>query len=161
VNFTRQVCSYCDFHIRHKHKYGKFSGSVFSLSCDVDVAIPKFHRTPVASLSLHGHYGMSVLQLTGSRVSEVRMLVRKLFPPRSSARVPLLLCTTNCGWINVKEARQHMQSCRQEWPKGLSVMTVSLSGLVIKLEAATFLRPANCCFCYEFCNILAIVSKKK
>lgn len=45
------------------------------------------------------------------------MLVRKLFPPRPSVCVPLLLWTTHCGWMNVKEAREHTQLLRQEWPK--------------------------------------------
>jgi len=91
---------------------------VFVLSCDVDVARLKFQRTKVQSQSLQDHFGLSVLQLTRPRVPEVRMLVRKLFPPRSSVRgVPLLLCTTNCGWINVKEAREHMRSLMQKWPK--------------------------------------------
>ena len=121
---------------------------MFVLSCDVDVARLKFQRTPVESQSLQDHFGLSVLQLTRPRVPEVGMLVRKLFPPRSSVRVPLLLCTTNCGWINVKEAREHMQSLRQEWPKRLAFMKISLSELVIKLESGTFLRPAHCCFSY-------------
>lgn len=74
-------------------------------------------NTGTASLLLHRHFGVSLLQLTRPYVLEVRMLVRKLFPPRPSVRVPLLRRTTHCGWINVKDAREHMQSFRQEWPK--------------------------------------------
>ena len=120
----------------------------------------KFHWPQVQCRYCYSHFGVTVLQLTRPHVPEVRMLVRTPFPLRPSVRVALLLCTTHCGRITAKDATEHMQSFRQEWPKWLASMTIIFWDLVIKLEAVTFLRPGYYWLSYKYRDIVCRVAKE-